>query len=342
MKKLCGISFVFSLLFAVGCSQDETNAKGGDNQSEPLVVYLNDFDEIIEPLFEEATGYDVELVSGNGAEVQSRIEAEKGNPNWDVVWMDGQAAFARWDEEEVLLKDLDLKNIDSLNELGTSLLPESNSYVATGAHASSVIVYNTNEISEAEAPKEWSDLASPNLKDSVGMADPAVAAPPAYPFVTWFFQNLGMDNGKQFFTNIFENGAKVYPKNPNIVEALLNGDIKAAALQESNAYTMKANGEPIEIIWPEEGAPASVRYVGINKQSENKEAAEAFVNFLLEKETQDELVAAGSEGYFSPTVSDVADLDERPEDPKLVIAEGDWSAEHEAEIKEWFADQSVE
>ncbi|MBB3108298.1 ABC-type glycerol-3-phosphate transport system substrate-binding protein [Paenibacillus phyllosphaerae] len=43
---------------------------------EPLVVYLNDFDEIIQPLFEQATGYKLELVTGNGAELASRIEAE--------------------------------------------------------------------------------------------------------------------------------------------------------------------------------------------------------------------------------------------------------------------------
>ena len=57
-------------------------------QTEPLTVYLNDFDAVIPDLFKEKTGYDVEVVTGNGAETMSRIEAEKGNPQWDVVWMD--------------------------------------------------------------------------------------------------------------------------------------------------------------------------------------------------------------------------------------------------------------
>ena len=39
-------------------------------------------------MFKEATGYDVEVVSGNSAEIMSRIAAEKGNPQWDVVWID--------------------------------------------------------------------------------------------------------------------------------------------------------------------------------------------------------------------------------------------------------------
>ena len=58
------------------------------SQTKPLVVYLNDFDAVIPDMFKKATGYDVEVVVGNGAETMSRIAAEKGNPQWDVVWID--------------------------------------------------------------------------------------------------------------------------------------------------------------------------------------------------------------------------------------------------------------
>lgn len=344
MKKIIALLSVFLLVMA-GCSQGssgstEKESAAKSDPSKPLVVYLNDFDEMIGPLFEEKTGYKVELVSGNGAEIQSRIAAEKGNPNWDIVWMDGQAAFARWDKEGILLGDWKPENEKNLNELGQSLLSKSSAYFPTGAHASSVIVYNTNEISKEKAPATWDDLAKPEFKNAVGMADPAVAAP-AYPFVSWFFQDKGLEEGKKFFGNLFENGAKVYPKNPNVVEALLNGDIKVAALQESNAYTMKKNGEPIEIVWPKEGAPASVRYAAISKNSQNIEAAKAFIEFLLEKKTQDEMITAGAEGYYSSSVSDVKGPSDRLENPSLLIAEPEWSAENEAVIKEWFADQSV-
>ena len=51
----------------------------GENpvQTKPLIVYLNDFDDVIADMFKEATGYDVEVVSGNSAEIMSRIAAEK-------------------------------------------------------------------------------------------------------------------------------------------------------------------------------------------------------------------------------------------------------------------------
>ena len=58
----------------------ETSEKAAEStqkveQTEPLTVYLNDFDAVIPDLFKEKTGYDVEVVTGNGAETMSRIEA---------------------------------------------------------------------------------------------------------------------------------------------------------------------------------------------------------------------------------------------------------------------------
>ena len=58
---------------------------GKVSQTKPLVVYLNDFDDIIPEMFKKATGYDVEVVAGNGAETLARIETEGDNPQWDIV-----------------------------------------------------------------------------------------------------------------------------------------------------------------------------------------------------------------------------------------------------------------
>ncbi|MFS0879124.1 extracellular solute-binding protein [Metabacillus niabensis] len=345
MKK---IALLFAATLALSaCSGNETEKTAGSTSSKTtkendvLTVYVNDFDEMIEPLFEEATDYDVEIVVGNGAEIQSRIESEKSNPNWDVVWMDGQASFSRWDDEGMFKQNLDLENKANLNDFGKELLPKTDAYYPTGAHAAGVIVYNTNEITSEEAPKTWEDLTDERFKDSVGMADPAVAAP-AFPFVAWFFEEQGMDAGKEYFTKLFENGTKVYPKNPNVVEALLSGEIKVAALQESNAYKMVQDGEPVEIIWPEEGAPASVRYAAISSKTDNEKAARAFMNFLLEYETQKEMINGGTEGYFTSSVKDVESPDDRDKEAPLLIADPAKAAENEAEIKTWFSDQSVQ
>ncbi|MFE5321278.1 extracellular solute-binding protein [Paenibacillus sp. NPDC056579] len=308
--------------------------------TEPLTVYLNDFDEIIGPMFEKASGYKLNIVSGNGAEIMSRIEAEKGNPHWDVVWMDAMPSIHQLGKNGQLLEGWSPKNVDGLTDFAKKLIPANKSYYATGAHAASVLIYNTKAIDAAKAPKTWSDLSKPEFKNIVGMADPAVAAP-AYPFVAWFFNNQGMDGGKKYFDSVLANGVKVYPKNPNVSTALTGGEIKVAALQESNAYIMKNKKEPVEIVWPEEGAPASVRVAAIQKQTKKMDAAKAFVEFILDPKTQQELIDKGEESYFEPSAKGVTAKKDRAANAKLVVADPEWAASHEAEIKTWFADKAV-
>ncbi|MEK3882914.1 extracellular solute-binding protein [Paenibacillus sp. PL2-23] len=305
-----------------------------------LTVYLNDFDGIIAPLFEEATGYKVELVVGNGAEIMSRVEAEKGNPHWDVLWMDAMPSIHGLGEAGQLMENWAPDNIGNLTDFAKGFVPDNNWYVPTGAHAAGVIVYNTDKVKAEDAPRTWADFSDAKYSKMAGMADPAVAAP-AYPFVSWFFGDKGMEGGQALFQGWMDNGLKVYPKNPNVVSALTSGEISIAALQESNAYAMKNKNEPIEIIWPEEGAPASVRVAAIQKDTKNPNAAKAFITFLLDPATQQALIDDGDESYFQPSVQGVNVKPDRAQNAKLVAAEASWASEHEAAIKQWFADQAV-
>lgn len=309
-------------------------------QIKPLVVYLNDFDAIIPDMFKEATGYDVEVVAGNGAETMARIETEGDNPQWDVVWLDSMPSIDSMDKKGMILDGWEPSNIENLTEYYKEIVPESKGYYPTGAHAAGVIVYRTDVFTEETAPKTWEDLKKPECQGKVGMADPSVAAP-AYPFVAYFFHSMGMDGGKEYFNTLFDQGLKIYPKNPQVVQALASGEIAAAGLQESNAYGMVASGEPIEIVWPEEGAPASVRVAAVSAKTEQPEIAKAFIEFLLEPETQQKLIDSGDEGYFEPSAKGAVPKADRAAEAKLVYADASWASEHEAEIKEWFADASA-
>ncbi|OMF28084.1 ABC transporter substrate-binding protein [Paenibacillus sp. FSL H8-0548] len=305
-----------------------------------LTVYLNDFDSIIAPLFEEATGYKLEVVAGNGAEIMSRVEAEKGNPHWDVLWLDAMPSIYGLGASGQLLEGWLPSNAANLTDFSKGFVPEKQWYMPTGAHAAGVIVYNKDKVKAEDAPKTWEDFSNANYKNMIGMADPAIAAP-AYPFVSWFFNQKEIDGAQTFFSSLMDNGLRVYPKNPNVVKALAAGEISIAALQESNAYSMKNNGEPIEIIWPAEGAPASVRVAAIQKDTKNPNAAKAFIEFLLDPKTQQALIDQGDESYFQPSVNGVNAKADREADAKLVAADASWASENEAAIKQWFADQSV-
>ena len=321
-------------------AETEAEAGGKVEQTEPLLVYLNDFDAVIPDMFKEATGYDVEVVVGNGAETMSRIEAESSNPQWDVVWLDSMYDIYNLDLDGQLMTGLEPENASGLTDFFKALVPEDKSFYPTGAHAAGVIVYRTDVYDETTAPKTFEDFTDERFKDQVGMADPGVAAP-AYPLAAYFMDKLGMEGGQEYFTTLFENGLKVYPKNPQVVQALASGEISAAILQESNAYEMVNSGEPIAIVWPEDGAPASTRVAAICAQTDQPEVAQAFVNFLLDPETQQALINLGDEGYFEASVEGVEEKADRSADAKLEAADVVFGAENEADIKAWFADMSA-
>ena len=159
---------------------DSAQSEGQPQQTEPLLVYLNDFDAVIGDLFKEATGYEVEVVSGNGAETMSRIEAEKSNPQWDVVWIDSMYDIYNLSQDGSLLTDWESENAASLTEFSSALVPENKCFYPTGTHAAGVLVYRNDVYDETTAPKTIDDLADPRFAGQVGMADPGVAAP-AYP-----------------------------------------------------------------------------------------------------------------------------------------------------------------
>lgn len=315
----------------------------GENpvQTKPLVVYLNDFDDVIADMFKEATGYDVEVVSGNGAETMSRIAAEKGNPQWDVVWIDSMYDVYNLAGDGELMTDFEPENAANLTDFSKTLVPENKCMYPTDIHAAGVLVYRNDVWSEADAPKTFADLTDEKYKDQVGMADPGVAAP-AYPLAAYFMDSLGLEAGEEYFTTLFDNGLKVFPKNPQVVQALAGGDISIAMLQETNAYDMVASGEPITIIWPKDGAPGSARVAAISAQTQQPEIAKMFVNFLLDAKTQQALVDTGDEGYFEPSVNGVNAKAERDPNAKLAVADEVFGAENEADIKAWFADMSAQ
>ena len=283
----------------------------------------------------------MEVVTGNGAETMSRIAAEKGNPQWDVVWIDSMYDVYSLSEDGQLVTDWEPENAANLTEFSAGLVPENQCFYPTGTHAAGVLVYRNDVYTEETAPKSFADLTDERFAGQVGMADPGVAAP-AYPLAAYFMDELGMDGGKEYFNTLFEQGMKVYPKNPQVVNALASGEISVAMLQESNAYEMVASGEPITIVWPEDGAPGSTRVAAISASTDQMEIAKMFVNFLLDAKTQQQLVNTGDEGFFEPSVTGVTAKEERDANAKLVVADTVFGAENEAEIKAWFADMSAQ
>lgn len=105
---------------------------GKVSQTKPLVVYLNDFDDIIPEMFKKATGYDVEVVAGNGAETLARIETEGDNPQWDIVWLDSMPSINSLGKKGMLLTDWEPYNAGNLTDFFKEIVPRTRHTIRPG------------------------------------------------------------------------------------------------------------------------------------------------------------------------------------------------------------------
>lgn len=325
-----------------GAAQQASPSSGTDvaeDTGETIYLYGNDFVDFIAPKFTEETGFKMEAVHYGGGEALAKIEAEQGNPQWDVLMMDGHGSVRNLADRDFLMTGWQPENLANLSENGSAYVPDDYAYFPVGIHAAGVIAYNTTLVSPEDAPQTWEQFFA--YDGPVGHADPAVAAP-AYPLVSAFFHKWGTEEAERKYEQRFAEGLHVYPKNGPVGKALLSGEIEVAALQEHNAYELKLAGEPVEVIWPKEGAPGSLRVVAISKHTKNPAAAKAFVEFMLKPETQQLLTSLDStDSFFTPLVDGVTARSEREPNGVFLLPPAGWASEHEVSIKTWFADQNV-
>ena len=96
-----------------------------------LVVYsAQGYDSAETTAFQKATGIQVSLDDDSDGPLLTKVEAEKNNPKWGLLWVDGATAFASLDQQGLLMKGWE--PTVSWNSLGKQAVPADKSYVPTG------------------------------------------------------------------------------------------------------------------------------------------------------------------------------------------------------------------
>lgn len=303
----------------------------------PLRIYLNPWGPTLSERFTADTGVATEIADLGGGEILARIAAEANNPQWDVVVLDGHGSLQALADQDLLRTGWTSQARANLTPEADRMAPDDNAWLPVSEHAAGLIAYNTDLVSAQDAPRSWSELSGP-----VGFADPAVAAP-AYPVVSWFFEDLGADAARARFAELIASGMRVYPKNGPLGQALVTGEVPVAALQEQHVYELMQAGDPVDIVWPEEGALGVVRAAAISADTPRPCAAQKLLDWLLTPETMTHLMAeGGDDGVVTPLVegTDTSSLPpERPAETPLLITDARFAAANEAGIKDWFADE---
>lgn len=260
-----------------------SSASASPKQSTLVVYSAQGYDSAMVQAFHKATGIPVTLDDDSTGPLLTKVQAEQNNPQWGILWVDGDEAFASLDKQGQLLRGWEPKV--SFNSLGKALIPSDKSYIPTGTTMAGTLVYNSATVKHP--PKTWKQLLSPQWKGDVGMNDPAVSGP-TFPFVAGMMNYFGgIGKGENFYSHLKANGMQIFQTNGDTLHALESGQIKLALIQSSAGIGARFNVSSIKTSFL---APSTLipGIIGIDRKAPRAEIAEAkkFVNFVLSKSGQ--------------------------------------------------------
>ncbi|HVO04300.1 MAG TPA: extracellular solute-binding protein [Candidatus Cybelea sp.] len=301
-----------------------------------LVMYdALDFAGTVAKAFTAKTGVSVDVVEpGSTGETLGKIAAEGGNPQFDIVWLDGSAVMERMAQDKVLqpVPD-DVFSTLSLTDFGKTLVPASHAFLPTGASTTAIEV-NTKKVPAGDMPKSWADLEK--FAGSVAAKDPNLSGP-AYQWLAGVFQTNGTDGGQALLQKILTNKSlSGLSSGGKVNKAVLTGDAKIGINQDSSILAQQASGEPVAAVYPAEGSVALPEGLGISAKTQHMDAVKKFIAFVMSPEGQ----AAMQNGddtdfYFMPIVPGVKPKAAR-EEIKFVLLDDQTAASHETEWKQWY------
>lgn len=249
-------------------------------------------DNIIKP-FEEATGIKVIYDAiGSSAQDYAKIKATNGNPGFDVNVMTATQSLDGC--KDGLLEKFNLQNTPNLAFLDPGVRDIAGECGAVHEVQYVALIWRTDHFDQA--PTSWNVLGEDKLDDK--MILPGWNNIMAAQMLQIYSAMAGSDPNEvdAGFAKLVELAphAAAFPDTSALMDKYLReGEVWAMPFYSGRAQLMKESGVPVAFGIPEEGTVPLVATLNIPINAEHKEAAYKFVNFFLEKASQERWV----EGY---------------------------------------------
>ena len=192
-----------------------------------------------------------------------------------------------------------------------------------------VIGVNTQKVARADAPRRWKDLLDPRWKGKLVHAHPGYSGV----VVTGITGLLGAF-GWDYFAGLAKNEPLIVQSAEDPPMKVAGGEAWVGVTGEYNLYRAAKKGNPIEIVFPEEGVPFVASANAIAGRGPHPNAARVFTDFLFGKEAQQLLV---DDGLYVPNEEVTYAKDKRPlKELKLLRADPEEIIRRSEEIRTRF------
>ncbi len=260
-------------------------ACGGDGDT--LTIYSGRSKTLVEPLlkqFSEDTGIDIKVHYGDSAELAATILEEGDNSPADVFFSQDAGALGAL-AAEGRLQSL---SVGLLELVPTEFRSPDGLWIGVSGRVR-VLAFNTQTIDPADIPASVSDLTEPRWTGRVGWA-PTNGSFQA--FVTGMRVLLGDEFTRGWLEGMKANGAREYPNNTSIVQAVADGEVDLGLVNHYYLYRFLAEqGEGFEarnhfLTGGDVGALVNIAGAALREGTDQTENAEHFIEYLLSQTAQ--------------------------------------------------------
>ena len=273
-----------------------------------VVVYVSHDQDYSEPIlkdFEKETGIRVKAVYDTEASktvgLVNRLIAEKNRPQADVFWNNEVSRTILLKENGILAPYLSPNAADK-----PDIFKDSEGYWTGFAARARVIIYNTDLVSENDAPKGLKDLLDPRWKGKVGIGNPLIGTTGSQ--VAALYSLWGDDAAEQYLKDLKANDVKVVEGNGMVKDQVASGDLYMGLTDSDDAHDALVDGKPVAEVYPDQGAggigtliiPNSVMLI---KGAPHPENGKKLIDYVLSKKVEQAL--AESKAVQMPLGKDV-------------------------------------
>ncbi len=159
-----------------------------------------------------------------------------------------------------------------------------NTFFATAAGLV-LINYNTSVVSEKDAPKKWTDLLDPKWKGKVTIGHPGFSG-----YVGTWVVEMQKLYGWEYFKKLELNKPRIGRSINDTVTMLNAKESWVGAGPSATTLQSKDKGNPLGVVYPEDGSVLMVSPSSILKNAPAPNAAKLFMEYLLSKDCNEIMV----------------------------------------------------
>jgi iron(III) transport system substrate-binding protein len=301
---------------------------GCDDGRTPVVLYSphgRDLLALVEETYEaERPEIDVRWLDMGSQEVFDRVRSEAANPQADVWFGGPDTIFARGAAEDLL---------EPYRPEWAAAVPEASRdprELYFGLYRSMpVLVFNTEAVAPAQAPRDWDDLLDPRWRGKVLIRDPLASGTMRTMFGMILARSVAETGSPEAgfeWLRRLDAQTKEYVLNPALmIEKLIRREGLVTVWDLTDILLQQARGMPLGFELAASGTPVIDDAVGLVAGAPHPEAARAFIDWVGSSEAQ---LLAAERAFRLPARTDLGpeELPEWARDvlARLAPAELDW------------------